>query len=127
MIRHDWNRREIQAIYDTPLMELVYQAAGVHRQYHDASQVQVCKLISIKTGACPEDCSYCSQSSRYKTEVKATPLMERQEVLAVAQRAKDAGASRVCLGAAWREVRDNKQFDSVLEMVRDIADLGLEV
>jgi biotin synthase len=108
-------------------MELVFQAQSVHRRYHDPAEIQVCKLISIKTGGCPEDCSYCSQSSRYRTEVKASPLMEKEEVLAIARRAKEAGVSRVCMGAAWREVRDNKQFDRVLEMVTDVTAIGVEV
>jgi len=126
-LRHDWTLSQVEAIYRTPLLELVFHAASVHRQFHDPSQVQVCKLISIKTGGCPEDCAYCSQSSRYQTEVKASPLMDKDEVVAIAARAKAAGVSRVCLGAAWREVRDNRQFDSVLEMVRSVAETGLEV
>ena len=126
-VRHDWTLSQIRALFQMPLMELVYQAAGVHRHYHDPSEIQVCKLISIKTGGCPEDCSYCSQSSRYKTEVKASPLMEEEDVLTIARRAKEAGVSRVCMGAAWREVRDNKQFDRVLGMVREVTALGVEV
>jgi biotin synthase len=126
-IRHDWQLPEIQSLYDLPLLDLVFQAAAVHREHHNSNEVQVCKLISIKTGGCPEDCKYCSQSSRYETEVNASPLMPTEEVLAIAQRAKDAGMTRVCMGAAWREVRDNKQFDRVLEMVRGVNDLGLEV
>ena len=127
LIRHDWTPPQVRAVYDTPLMELVFRAATVHRQYHDAGEVQVCKLISIKTGGCPEDCKYCSQSSRYQTPVDASPLMAHDEVVAVAQRAKDAGLTRVCMGAAWRQVRDNADFDRVLEMVRSVNDLGLEV
>jgi biotin synthase len=126
-VRHDWTRAEVTALYETPLLELVFQAASIHRQYHDPAQVQVCKLISIKTGGCPEDCGYCSQSSKYKTEVKASPLMERDEVVAIAANAKANGASRVCLGAAWREVRDNKQFERVLDIVRGVAEVGVEV
>jgi biotin synthase len=126
-VRHDWTPTEIRAIHDRPLMDLVYDAATVHRQHHDPREVQVCKLISIKTGGCPEDCSYCSQSSRYETEVQASPLMPKAEVVAIAQKAKDAGVTRVCMGAAWREVRDNKQFDRVLDMVRDVTGMGLEV
>lgn len=126
-VRHDWMLNEVRAIYAMPLMELVYRAATVHRQHHDPAEVQVCKLISIKTGGCPEDCSYCSQSSRYQTEVKASPLMDKAEVLAIAANAKAAGVSRVCMGAAWREVRDNKQFDRVLDMVRDVNAMGVEV
>ncbi len=126
-VRHDWTRAEVESVYRTGLLDLVFRAATVHRAFHEPSQVQVCKLISIKTGACPEDCSYCSQSSRYQTEVKPTALMEQQEVLEIAARAKASGVSRVCLGAAWREVKDNKQFDRVLDMVRGIAETGLEV
>jgi biotin synthase len=108
-------------------MELVFRAAQVHRQFHDAAEVQVCKLISIKTGGCPEDCSYCSQSARYQTEIKAQPLMPRDEVMDIARRAKESGVTRVCMGAAWREVRDNAQFERVLEMVKDVTATGLEV
>ncbi|CDN11167.1 MAG: biotin synthase BioB [Richelia sp.] len=126
-IRYDWQIEEIQAIYDLPLLELVYQAASIHRQYHNPKQIQVCKLISIKTGACPEDCSYCAQSARYKTEVKPQALLEKETVLDIAQQAKASGVSRVCMGAAWREVRDNTQFDQVLDMVKDVTDMGLEV
>src|SRR3954462_2168357 len=125
--RNDWTLDGIREVYSTPLLELVYRAATVHRQFHDASEVQVCKLISIKTGGCPEDCAYCSQSSRYQTDVKASPLMDGREVLDVARRAKAAGVTRVCMGAAWREVRDNKQFDRVLDMVKGVTDMGLEV
>ncbi|MDB5305252.1 MAG: biotin synthase BioB [Phycisphaerales bacterium] len=126
-VRHDWTLGEADALFNAPLMELVYRAATVHRRFHDPAEVQVCKLISIKTGGCPEDCSYCSQSSRYQTEVKASGLMEKEEVLAIARKARSAGVSRVCMGAAWREVRDNKQFDRVLEMVKEVNDLGVEV
>ena len=126
-VRHDWTADEVRAIYDLPLMELVYRAQQVHRQHHDPAEVQVCKLISIKTGGCPEDCKYCSQSSRYQTEVDASPLMDKGEVVEIAKKAKAAGVTRVCMGAAWREVRDNKQFDRVLDMVKDVTALGVEV
>jgi biotin synthase len=126
-IRYNWQAAEIRTIYNTPLLELIYQAASVHRQYHDPKQIQVCKLISIKTGGCPEDCSYCAQSSRYKTEVKAQALLEKDTVINIAQTAKQKGVSRVCMGAAWREVRDNSQFDTVLEMVQEVTAMGLEV
>jgi len=129
-IRHDWTLPEVQTLFDparSPLMELTFRAAQVHRQFHDATEVQVCKLISIKTGGCPEDCSYCSQSARYQTEIKAQPLMPRDEVLEIARRAKASGVTRVCMGAAWREVRDNAQFDRVLDMVKDVTATGLEV
>lgn len=126
-IRYDWQEAEIRAIYSTPLLELIYQAASAHRQYHNPKQIQVCKLISIKTGACPEDCSYCAQSSRYKTEVKPQALLDKETVVNIAQQAKQSGVSRVCMGAAWREVRENSQFDQVLDMVKEVTALGLEV
>jgi biotin synthase len=126
-IRHNWSLDEIRAIHDLPLLELVYRAATVHRAHHDAAEMQVCKLISIKTGACPEDCSYCAQSSRYSTGVQPERLLEKETVLEIAGRAKAAGVSRVCLGAAWREVKDNSQFDRVLDMVKDVTDMGMEV
>ncbi len=126
-VRQDWRIAEVSEIYHAPVMELVFRAAEIHRRFHDPNEVQVCKLISVKTGGCPEDCSYCSQSSRYQTEVKASALMDVDEVLAIARNAKEAGVSRVCLGAAWREVRDNRQFERVLEMVRGANALGVEV
>ncbi|MDB9376862.1 biotin synthase BioB, partial [Nodularia sphaerocarpa] len=126
-IRYNWQKAEIQAIYNTPFLELIYQAASVHRQYHDSTKIQVCKLISIKTGACPEDCGYCAQSSRYQTEVKPQALLEKETVINIAQKAKETGVSRVCMGAAWREVRDNSQFETVLEMVKEVTEMGLEV
>lgn len=127
VVRHNWSLEEIQEIHDLPLLELVFRAAAVHRQYHDPQEMQVCKLISIKTGACPEDCAYCAQSSRYSTGITPERLMEKEQVLEIATRAKASGVSRVCLGAAWREVKDNGQFDRVLDMVKGVTDLGLEV
>lgn len=126
-LRHDWTRDEIAHIHDTPLMELVYRAATVHRQFHDAGEVQVCRLVSIKTGGCPEDCKYCSQSAHYETEISASPLMEKQRVMEIAAKAKSSGVTRLCMGAAWRQVRDGPQFDAVLDMVKSITDTGLEV
>ena len=126
-IRYDWRCEEIRAIHDLPLLDLVFRAASVHRRYHDSDEVQVCKLISIKTGGCPEDCAYCSQSARYETGIESGALMEKETVVEIARRAKENGASRVCLGAAWREARDNAQFGRVLEMVREITALGVEV
>jgi len=126
-LRFDWTKDEIRAIYQTPLLDLIHQAGTIHRRHHDAAEVQVCKLISVKTGACPEDCKYCSQSVRYKTEIDVTPLMDVGEVVDTAKRAKEAGVTRVCLGAAWRQVKDNTQFDRVLDMVREVTDLGVEV
>ena len=110
-----------------PLLDLVYEAAGVHREHHDPSRIQCAQLLSIKTGACPEDCGYCSQSARHSTGLTREALMETGEVVAAAQRAKDAGADRFCMGAAWREVRCGNDFDRVLDMVRGVKDLGLEV
>ncbi|WP_343706935.1 biotin synthase BioB [Flavobacterium sp.] len=126
-IRHDWKKEEIQAIYDQPLLELVYQAATVHREFHKPSEIQVSTLLSIKTGGCPEDCSYCGQAARYHTDIKVQALLPTEKVLEYAQKAKDGGSSRFCMAAAWREVRDNKDFDRVIEMVKGVNDLGLEV
>jgi len=127
MLRHDWSIGEIAQIHNSPLLDLIYRAATLHRRHHDPAEIQVCKLISIKTGACPEDCKYCSQSSRYQTGIKPEALIEKEKVLETARIAKEAGVTRVCMGAAWREVRDGKQFDRVLDMVKDVTALGLEV
>ena len=126
-IRHDWTVDEVRAIYRQPVMELVYRAASVHRRFHDPSAVQVCTLLSVKTGGCPEDCAYCPQSSRYQTEVEPRALLAVDHVLDAARRAKTAGSTRFCMGAAWREVRDNEDFEAVLKMVRAVRQLDLEV
>lgn len=126
-IRNDWTKEEITEIYNTPLMELIYQAATVHREYHETGEVQVCTLLSIKTGGCSEDCSYCPQSARYNTGVNNEKLMPKEMILAAAERAKEAGSTRFCMGAAWRSARQNKDFDEVLDVVSGVADLGLEV
>lgn len=126
-IRNDWTLEEIHKIYNTPLLELVFKAANVHREYNDTAEVQVCTLLSIKTGGCTEDCAYCPQAARYNTGVDVQALMKRDEVLAYAQKAKDAGSTRFCMGAAWREVRDNRDFDRVLEMVKGVNEMGMEV
>jgi biotin synthase len=126
-IRTDWTMDDIKAIYHQPLLELVYQAATVHRQWHQSSQIQVCTLLSIKTGGCTEDCSYCGQAARYHTDIRVKALMSAEEVISCAKRAKEAGSSRFCMAAAWREVRDNKDFDRILEMVEGVNELGLEV
>jgi biotin synthase len=118
---------EVQALYQLPLLDLVYQAATVHRKHHDHHEVQLCTLISIKTGGCPEDCGYCSQSVHHKTGLKNEPLMQIDAVLAAARRAKKSGSTRFCMGAAWRDVKDGRGFDRVLEMVRGVAALDLEV
>lgn len=127
MIRHDWTREEISAIYHTPLLDLIYQAATIHRAYHDPSEIQICTLLSIKTGGCPEDCAYCPQAARYHTNIQVEKLLDVETVLQKAQEAKQAGSTRFCMGAAWREVRNNKDFDKVLEMVKKVAEMGLEV
>jgi len=127
MIRNDWTKEEIKEIHNTPILELIYQAATVHRQYHDSQEVQVCTLLSIKTGGCPEDCAYCPQAARYHTDVKVHRLMDVAEVLSNAKEAKANGSTRFCMGAAWREVRNNRDFDRVLEMVKGINSLGMEV
>lgn len=126
-IRHDWTRDEIRAIFNAPLPDLIFQAQSVHRQFHQPEEVQLCRLLSIKTGACPEDCAYCSQSAHYKTGVARQKLMDPADVLESAKRAKADGATRFCMGAAWRDVPEGKEFDSVLEMVRGVAALDLEV
>ncbi|KUF38256.1 biotin synthase BioB [Myroides marinus] len=126
-IRHDWTKEEIQAIYDTPLLELIYKASTVHRQYHNPDEVQVSTLLSIKTGGCTEDCSYCGQAARYHTDIKVQRLLPLETVLETAQKAKDSGSSRFCMAAAWREVRDNRDFDKVIDMVKGVNDMGLEV
>ena len=126
-IRHSWTKQEVLNIYNKPLMELLYDAATVHRKYHDPNTVQVSTLLSIKTGGCPEDCGYCPQAARYHTDIEGNDLMSVQQVKAQALRAKSSGSSRVCMGAAWRNVKDGPEFDQVLEMVRTINKLDMEV
>lgn len=126
-LRNDWTIEEISNLYNTPLLELIYRAATVHREYNNTGEVQVCTLLSIKTGGCPEDCAYCPQAARYHTEASVQPLMQKEEVLSYARKAKEAGSTRFCMGAAWREVRNNRDFDRVLEMVQGVNELGLEV
>ncbi|MFN8238492.1 MAG: biotin synthase BioB [Chitinophagales bacterium] len=127
MIKNNWTIQELKEIYNQPLLELVYQAATVHRKYNESSEVQVCTLLSVKTGGCPEDCAYCPQAARYQTGVKVHKLMDYDDVLSKANEAKQSGSTRFCMGAAWREVRDNKDFDKVIEMVKGVNSLGLEV
>jgi biotin synthase len=126
-IRHNWTKEEISEIYHTPVLELVYRAATIHRRYQETGEVQVCTLLTIKTGGCPEDCAYCSQSIHNHSGIQVQSLMKKEEVLAKAQKAKDAGSTRFCMGAAWREVRDNRDFDRVLEMIRGVNEMGMEV
>lgn len=125
--RHDWTKEEILQIYNKPFMDLLYEAATVHRGNHDPNTVQVSTLLSIKTGGCSEDCGYCPQAARYHTNIEGNDLMSVNQVKAQALRAKEAGSSRVCMGAAWRNVKDGEEFDEVLEMVRTINRLGMEV
>lgn len=126
-IRNNWTRQEIAEIYNSPVLDLIYRAGTVHREYHEAGEVQVCTLLSVKTGGCPEDCAYCPQAARYHTDVKVHKLLEVGEVINKAMEAKDAGSTRFCMGAAWREVRDNKDFDKVIDMVKGVNAIGLEV
>ena len=125
-MRHDWTLREVREIHDLPLLELVFRAQAEHRRNFGDHKVQLCSLLSVKTGGCPEDCAYCPQAARYRTGVEAEPLLETEEVLDAAQKARAAGATRFCMGAAWREVKDGPHFDRVLEMVRGVKQLGLE-
>jgi biotin synthase len=124
-MRTDWTRQEIAAIYHQPLLDLLAQAQEVHRKFHPANEVQMCRLLSIKTGGCPEDCAYCPQSARYPTGVEREPLMNYDEILPAAQRAKADGATRFCMGAAWRGPKE-RDLEPVLEMVRGVKALGLE-
>ena len=119
---------ELQAIYDTPLFDLISRSRAVYLEHWQNNEVQLCTLLSIKTGGCSEDCGYCAQSSRYKTDVKAEKLMETDAVLEVAQRARDNGSTRFCMGAAWKGVRDgDAKFEQVLETIREVSKLGMEV
>ena len=123
--RHDWTRAEAQALYDLPFADLVFQAQGIHRRNFDPNHVETASLLRIKTGGCPEDCGYCSQSAHYDAGVKATRLMDQADVVATAQRAKEAGASRFCMAAAWRNPKE-KDLDRVCEMVSAVKGLGME-
>ena len=124
-IRHDWTRDEVRALFALPFAELIFRAQSLHRQYFDPTEVQVSTLLSIKTGGCPEDCAYCPQSAQYDTGVKAEKLMSLDAVLAQARAAKESGASRFCMGAAWRSPKD-RDLDSVCAMVEGVRELGLE-
>lgn len=126
-LRHDWDRQEIADIYNRPLLNLIYEAATIHRMWHKADEIQLSTLLSIKTGGCPEDCSYCGQAARYHTDIQVQALLPLGTVLDHARRAQANGASRFCMAAAWREVRDNRDFDKVLEMVSAVNAMGLEV
>lgn len=124
--RHDWTLGEVRGLYELPLFELIDRARAVHLGHHPAGSVQLCTLLSVKTGGCPEDCAYCPQSSHYETSVSGEKMMSVDAVLAAAGKASAAGATRFCMGAAWREVKDGPAFDRVLEMIRGVKNLGLE-
>lgn len=126
-IRHDWSVDEIEALYGLPLLELIARANAVHRQHHDPNRVHKASLLSIKTGGCPEDCAYCPQSAHHReVDLTRDRLMNPHEVVAMAATAKAAGAERFCMGAAWRQVRDGKEFDAVIKMVEGVRALGME-
>lgn len=125
-LHHDWTHREVAEIYTLPLPELIFLAQASHRAYHLPNEVQGCALLSIKTGGCPEDCAYCPQSAHYRTGVARTPLLAVDETLKAAELARQQGATRFCMGAAWRDVPEGAEFDSVLEMVRGVRALGME-
>lgn len=125
-IRHDWSIEEIGSIYNLPFPELVFRAQSVHREHHKPDEIQGCQLLSIKTGGCPEDCAYCPQSAHYKTEVERERLLDVEMTLESARNAKASGATRFCMGAAWRDVPDGEQFEQVVEMVKGVRELGLE-
>src|SRR5438270_2025885 len=126
-LRYDWTRESVREIYSRSLLDLIFAAQQVHRKFHDSTRIQLCRLLSIKTGGCPEDCGYCPQSAHYQTGVQNQSLMAVEDVYRAAKKAREEGASRFCMGAAWREVRDGREFDTVLEMVRTVASLNLEV
>jgi biotin synthase len=124
-LRHDWSREEIEALFDLPFNDLIFRAQTVHREWFDPNEVQKSMLLSVKTGGCPEDCGYCSQSSKYDTGLSASKLMEVEKVLAGARRAKEAGASRYCMGAAWREPKE-RDMPAIVAMVKGVREMGME-
>jgi len=121
------SKEEIKNLYKKPLLDLVFEAASVHREHHNHHEMQLCTLLSIKTGGCPEDCSYCPQAARYHTDLERQKLLDVDTVFKEAQKAKAEGSTRFCMGAAWREVKDNKEFDQVIEMVKKVNTLDMEV
>lgn len=124
-IKSDWQLEEILKLFDLPFADLMFSASVIHRQYHDPNAVQISTLLSIKTGSCPEDCKYCPQSAHYNTGLKKEPFMEIEKVVEAAKQAKEAGASRFCMGAAWRNLND-RDLDKVCHMVKEVKDLGME-
>jgi biotin synthase len=127
LLRHDWQREDIASIYRTPLPSLVFRAQTVHRQFHPEDRVQTCQLLSIKTGGCPEDCAYCPQSAHYDTELRREGLLDPEHVVSVAREAAGRGVTRFCMGAAWRQAPEGQEFEKVLQMVRGVSSLGMEV
>ena len=125
-LRNDWTLPEIESIYALPLPELIFQAQTAHRKFHQPDQIQGCVLLSVKTGGCPEDCAYCPQSARYDTGVESTPLLSVEETLSAATLAREQGATRFCMGAAWRDAPQDPRFEQVLDMVRGVRALGME-
>src|SRR5262245_26117482 len=125
-LRYDWTASEIEGIYELPLPELIFRAQVAHRKHHKSDEVQGCVLLSIKTGGCPEDCAYCPQSAHYDTGVGAEALVDVKEALSAAAIAKAQGATRFCMGAAWRDIPEDSRFAHVLEMVRGVRSLGME-
>ncbi|HEX4740908.1 MAG TPA: biotin synthase BioB [Caulobacteraceae bacterium] len=123
--RHDWTLEEVEGLFELPLVELVFRAAEVHRRWFDATELQISQLLSVKTGGCPEDCGYCAQSQHFKTGVAASRLMDAQAVIAKAREAKDGGAQRFCMGAAWRDLKD-RDVPKVAAMIAGVKALGLE-
>jgi biotin synthase len=126
-LRYDWRRDEVEAIYRTALPSLVFRAQTVHRRFHPQDRVQTCQLLSIKTGGCPEDCAYCPQSAHYNTGVDREGLLDPEHVVSVAREAAGRGVTRFCMGAAWRQAPEGREFEKVLQMVRGVSELGLEV
>ena len=126
-VKNGWSREEIMNLHQLPLMELLYQASSVHRRFHSPNKVQISALLSIKTGGCPEDCAYCPQAARYHTKIEKNDLMTVEEVKQKAKKAKENGVSRLCMGAAWRNVKEGPEFDRVLEMVRTVNKMDMEV
>ena len=126
-IRNNWTLDEIREIYFSPVLELILRGAEAHKKYQATGEVQVCTLLSVKTGGCSEDCSYCPQAARYNTGVEAHKLMTYEDVIGKALDAKNGGSTRFCMGAAWRNVRDNSDFDKVIDMVKGVNAVGLEV
>jgi biotin synthase len=122
-----WSRDAVSEVYRSPILDLIHRAASVHRLHHDAGEIQVCTLLSVKTGGCPEDCGYCAQSAHFSTPVKSEKLIDADAVESAALKARDSGSTRFCMGAAWRQVRDGKEFDEVLDMVQRVSSMGLEV